>query len=87
MTAFTAFVTDLRAEPSLAVFADAVAEAHRSLELESVHNHDALQVWRAVNWILRQPRTVREKLDALVKLTSLPAGPRIVRMRHLTGWD
>lgn len=87
MTTFTAFVRDLRAEPSLAVFADAVAEAHRGLELESVHNRDALQVWKAVNWILSQPRTVREKLDALCKLTALPrAHVLIPSMKRFLGW-
>jgi hypothetical protein len=66
--------------------ADDIAKAHRALELESIYSRDAWQVLKAINWILSQPRTIAEKLDALVKLTSLPPGPRIVRMKQLTGW-
>ena len=66
--------------------ADDIAEAHRELALESIHSRDAWQLLKAINWILSQPRTIRERLDALAKLTSLPPGPRIIRMSQLTGW-
>ena len=86
MTPFANFVAEMRATPCLADMADGFAEAHRAIELESIHNAEARKFLKMQNWIFSQPRTLGEKLGALEKLTSLPPGPRIVRLKQLTGW-
>jgi hypothetical protein len=87
MTAFANFVCELRSSPVYAPIADDWAKAFRALELEGVHNWHARRCALAMAWILRhQERTILERVDALEKLTSLPPGPRIVRMKQLTGW-
>lgn len=82
---FATFVDDLRADPQTVDAADTFAEFFREVELSD--NWHIRQFAKALNWILVQPRTVREKIDAILKLLELPPGPRIVSMRLLlTGW-
>jgi hypothetical protein len=86
VSAFASFVAELRATPCLAHMADDIAKAHRALEIEAGTNPDAWKFLKMENWILSQPRSLAEKLEQIEKLASLPDGPRIVRMKQLTGW-
>ena len=83
------FVKELGAQPDLVegAGAEAFAQAFEALELEGVKNWHARRFMQAVTWILQQPRTVAEKLEAIEMLVALPRGPRIVSMPQLTGWD
>jgi len=74
--AFAIFLAELRADPQFGPLADDFSEAFC----------DSFCDCEAVVWILSQPRTLLEKLSAILKLLNLPPGPQIVHMRKLTGW-
>jgi hypothetical protein len=85
MTALDTFLDELRADCDLAVHADAVETALSALDIEADDNPHAQQAFQAACWIIRQPRTIEEKIFALTKLLSLP-GAAVVNMHELTGW-
>jgi hypothetical protein len=82
---FANFVAEVHSdlEPALA---DGFERAFREIEAEGVTNRHARRFMLAVRWILSQPRTLLEKVEALGKLSDLPRGPVIVNMQQLTGW-
>jgi hypothetical protein len=81
---FVAFVDDVRSlEPAVA---DGFERAFREFEAEGVTNRHARRFMTAVRWIVSQPRTLVQKLEAFGKLSVLPRGPVIVNMNKLTGW-
>jgi hypothetical protein len=84
---FDSFVEELRADPRLAGFADDCAKEFREAEIESGHNLQQHKFLRMVAWIIQQPRTLDERIEAIHKLQNLPPGPRIVSMKLLTGWQ
>ena len=86
MTAFASFVEELKSNSVFSDIADDWAKALRATEIEAGTNPNAWKFLKMVNWILSQNRTLAEKLDAIEKLILLPPGPRIVRMKQLTGW-
>jgi hypothetical protein len=85
MNALADFIDELRAG-DLAAHADAVETALEALDIEADGNPHAQQAFQAACWIIRQPRTIEEKVFALSKLFSLP-GAVIVNMHELLpGW-
>jgi hypothetical protein len=83
--ALDTFLDELRADRDLAVHADEVEDALAALDLEADGNPHAQQAFQAACWIIRQPRTIEEKVFALTKLFSLP-GAVVVNLHELTGW-
>jgi hypothetical protein len=77
------FLDELRADRDLAAHADQVETALEALATEA--GPHAQQAFQAACWIIRQPRTIEEKVFALTKLFSLP-GAVVVNMHELTGW-
>jgi hypothetical protein len=83
---FADFLDEVRTglDPALAVGFDL---AFRAVQDEGVTNKHARSFLKMVGWIVSQPRTLAERLDALGKLLALPrTGPRIVNLKQLTGW-
>jgi hypothetical protein len=85
MTALDTFLDELRADRDLAAHADEVEDALEALDLEADDNPHAQQAFEAACWIIKQPRSIEEKVFALTKLFSLP-GAVVVNMHELTGW-
>jgi hypothetical protein len=85
MTAIDTFLDELRADRDLAAHADQVEDALTALDLEADGNLHAQQAFEAACWIIKQPRTIEEKVFALTKLFSLP-GAVVVNLHELTGW-
>ena len=79
------FIDELRADRDLAAHADAVETALTALDIEADGNPHALQAFGAAEWIIKQNRTIEEKVFALTKLFSLP-GAVVVNLHELTGW-
>jgi hypothetical protein len=79
------FLDELRADGDLAAHADQVEDALSALDLEADGNPHALQAFGAAEWIIKQNRTIEEKVFALTKLFSLP-GAVVVNLHELTGW-
>lgn len=86
MTTFAGFIADLRDDPRHVNSADQWVKAFREVEILSVTDWRAVSLFKAIAWIVAQPRTVDEKLAAIVKLASLPPGPRIVSTRMVREW-
>jgi hypothetical protein len=85
MNALDGFLDELRADRDLAAHADAVEDALSALDIEADGNLHAQQAFEAASWIIKQPRTIEEKVFALTKLFSLP-GAVVVNLHELTGW-
>ena len=85
MNALENFIDECRADRDLAAHADQVEDALSALDIEADGNLHAQQAFSAAEWIIRQPRTIEEKVFALTKLFSLP-GAVVVNMHELTGW-
>jgi len=93
--AIQGFLDDLRRDPDPklrelhAMWAQSFAEIEAAGDLDV----NALALMQALEWICGQPRTVRERLEALVKLAahSMVAaimGRRVhFNLRELTGWN
>jgi hypothetical protein len=82
------FIADLRADPA---FGDRVADemlnALNALDIEGDGNTHALVLHAAFEWILEQPRTAREKYEAIGKIVDLPRGRvHIASMREFLNW-
>jgi hypothetical protein len=75
------FLADVRAEPVLAPFADDMERALHMVDLEADTNDHAAAFFEALIWILAQPRTLREKLDVICKLTGMKGRVTIPNMR------
>jgi hypothetical protein len=80
------FLDELRADRDLAAHADQVEDALEALDIEADGNLHAQQAFEAACWIIKQPRTIEEKVFALTKLFSLPGGGVVVNLHELTGW-
>jgi hypothetical protein len=78
----TAFIDELRADPEFARCEAGLTNALNGLDLEGDGNPDAVMMWEAVLWIVRQSCAVDERLKALHKLFSLPRGPTRVTLRR-----
>jgi hypothetical protein len=87
MDAVAHFVEELRAAPefvgtSVAEDFEATVEA---LYVEGDDNADAIAMLDAIKWILKQPRTVAEKLEVLHRLSALQGKVRI-NLPKFAGW-
>lgn len=82
------YVADLRAEPALEPFANDMERALSAIDLEADTNPHAAAQFEAVRWIMRQPRTVREKTEVLARLVTQPPGRvRIPSIKAFAGWQ
>jgi hypothetical protein len=86
MTAIENFLDALRADCDLAAHADQVEDALSALDIEADGNLHAQQAFEAACWIIRQPRTIEEKVFALTKLFSLPGRVTVNLHELLPGW-
>lgn len=82
------FVAELRADPAFGdSIADEMLNALNALDIEGDGNPHALVLHAAFEWILEQPRTAREKYEAIGKIVALPRGRvRIASMREFLNW-
>jgi hypothetical protein len=80
------FVAAMRADSRLSALADTFAAGFEALQREGDENGHAIEAFDAFRWIVRQPRTIDEKLDALQKLTSLQGKVNIPCLRKFLGW-
>jgi hypothetical protein len=85
VSAVNAFLDECRADPRYAAHVPAIAEPLESLYLESNDTADAIAFMDAVTWVLKQPRTLDERIEVLGRLFSLN-GKVTVNLREFTGW-
>jgi len=85
VSAVDAFLDECRADPRYAADAPAIAEALEALCLEGEDSPDAIALMDAVNWVLKQPRTLDERFEVLGRLFSLN-GKINVDLREFAGW-
>jgi hypothetical protein len=78
------FVEELRAWLGDEV-ADAMATALRAVDIEGDGVPDACAFMQGVEWILAQPRTVREKFELIDHMRKLD-GKVTINMREFSGW-
>lgn len=78
------FIADLRAWLGDEV-ADAMAKALNAIDIEGDGVPDACAFMQAVEWILAEPRTVREKFELIDRLRNLN-GKVTINMREFSGW-
>jgi len=87
MTLLDSFIAELRADPLLADLADELADGLHTLESDA--DARSIEVSDSIEWILRQRRSPREKLQAILTLfkwdTTATPGTSI-SMKQLTGW-
>jgi hypothetical protein len=84
--AFDNFIAALRADAVFAPVADRVAEAIRAADLEGDGNVHAIEFHRGLEWIISQPRTLREKIDMIDRYVHLEGKVTIFSMKAWTGW-
>jgi hypothetical protein len=81
------FIADVRGNPEFAAAADELAIWLHTLALDV--DAQSIEVTDSINWILRQRRSLREKLQAIVTLiqwnTTASPGTSI-SMKRLLGW-
>jgi hypothetical protein len=81
------FIAELRSDPAHAPLADEITDGLHALADNA--DERAIELSDSINWILRQPRSLREKLQAIVTLiqwdTTATPGTS-VSMKKLTGW-
>jgi hypothetical protein len=81
------FIAEVRAEPELASLADEMERALHAVDCEGDTNVHAAAFFSAVEWVLKQPRTIREKLDVICKLTGMKGKVVIPSMQEFSGWQ
>jgi hypothetical protein len=80
------FVADLRASPDFAPFADQAESALSKADIAADGcDHEAAR-FAAIEWIVAQPRSVQEKVEALAKLNSQKGEVHIPSLRRFCGW-
>jgi hypothetical protein len=84
------FVAQLRGDARFGNdMADQFVDAFRELDAKADRSVDVFEFQSGVEWIAEAPRSLDEKLDALVKLFALSkqhSGRVTVNMREMTGW-
>jgi hypothetical protein len=86
--ALTAFVDECRADRRLtASTADAMEEAFEALHREGDDNGDAMELLDAIRWIVRQPRSIEERMRAINTLLELSGKVAIPSLRRFLKWD
>jgi hypothetical protein len=81
-----AFVADLRADQQLGQFADDMEQVLYAVDVEAAGNDHAAAQFGAIEWIVKQPKPVRDKLDVLRRLFDLSGFVRIPSIRAFAGW-
>ena len=76
------FLADLRADQELAPFADGIERGLHAADISADTNNHAAAFFAGVEWILRQPGTVRERLEVLARITGLEGVVHIPSMRE-----
>jgi hypothetical protein len=79
------FIADLRADSRFVGMAEDFALALSETDLCGDIIPDAAAFYEGVLWILKQPRTTVEKLEAIQRLSSLGKTENL-SMRKFTGW-
>jgi hypothetical protein len=75
------FIAEVRAEPELASLADEMERALHAVDCEGDTNVHTAAFFAAVEWILKQPATLRERIEVLVALSGLQGRVHIPDMR------
>jgi hypothetical protein len=83
---FRKFAAELRGYPELKHQADAFEHALAHDDLIADTNSDMAAVLFGVEWILRQPRHIEEKIEQMGRLFALEGKVHIASMRDFTGW-
>jgi hypothetical protein len=82
MGAIDRFLGQCRADPELAPCAADLSNALGALDLEGDGNREAVALFDAVLWVIKQSCAADERLRALHRLFSLPRGPTRVTLRR-----
>ena len=82
------FVAEIRAEPTIADFADDVENVLKATYEEGAESGDAIEFLDAVRWVVRQrSRSLLEKSAAILKLaTHETNGREPIHLRKFLGW-
>jgi hypothetical protein len=83
---FKKFIADMRADPQFGIFADDMEQALYAVDVEADGNDHAAALFTGVDWIVAQPKPVRDKLDVLRRLFDLSGFVRIPSIRAFAGW-
>jgi hypothetical protein len=83
---FKAFIAEIRADAQFAGFADDTEKALQALDFEGDGNDHAAALFAAVEWVVRQPKPVRDKLEVLRRLVDLGGFVHIPSIRAFAGW-
>ena len=82
------FADELRADPRWSAFADTFLAAFHADEAKAITDRNVRAVLKAVDWIIAQPRTIDEKMAALMRLREHQPGCHVLipSMRKFLGW-
>jgi hypothetical protein len=83
---FKNFIAEMRADPQFGAFADDMEKALHAIDLEADGNDHAAALFAAVEWVVTQPKPVRDKLDVLDRLFALSGFVHIPNIRAFAGW-
>jgi hypothetical protein len=83
---FKKFIAEMRADSQFGQFADDIEKALLALDLEADGNDHAAALFAAVEWVVTQPKPVRDKLDVLQRLFALSGFVHIHSIRAFAGW-
>jgi hypothetical protein len=80
------FVADLRADTYLSDVAEGISRGLDEIDRAADFNSDFAAFFECVQWVLKRPKPIREKLDVIGRLMELQ-GKVTVNMRQFTGWS
>jgi hypothetical protein len=83
---FKKFIAEMRADSQFSQFADDIEKGLQALDLEADGNDHAAALFAAVEWVVTQPKPVRDKLDVLQRLFALSGFVHIPSIRAFAGW-
>jgi hypothetical protein len=80
------FIAEVRAAPQWASIADQLEEVFQTLHREGDDNADAVELFDAIRWIVRQPRSIEERMRAMKMLFDLSGKVVNLNLREFLGW-
>ena len=80
------FIFEMRSDPQFGNVADDIEKALHSLDLEADANDHAAALFAGIEWVVAQPKPVRDKLDVLRRLLDLGGFVHIPSIRAFAGW-
>ena len=83
---FKNFIAEMRADRQLSDFADDMEHTLQAIDLEADGNDHAAALFAAVEWVVSQPKPLRDKLDVLQRLFALSGFVRVPSIRSFAGW-